>query len=288
MNNYILITAARNEDEFIERTIKSVINQTILPIKWIIVSDGSIDRTDEIVESYSSRFDFVKLMRSSGEQVRSFGSKAKAVMSAYNTLENLDFDYIGNLDADISFGSTYYENILNKFKQDEKLGVAGGVRFDFCDGSFRKLPCASNSVGGPFQMFRKNCFEQVGGYSALKYGGIDAVAEMTARMLGWKVQSFADFELYHHRCTGSWSGQTTKYRIRTGVKFYSLGYTSLFITLKFLKEIFRKPVIVGSLISIGAYFWAKFGRAEMQVSSELRDFLKKEQRQKMWASVNKQ
>ena len=137
-------------------------------------------------------------------------------------------------------------------------------------------------------MFRKECFQQVGGYLPLKYGGIDAVAEITARMLGWKVQSFNELKLYHHRCTGSWSGKTIKYRIRTGVKFYSLGYTSLFITLKFLKEIFRKPVIVGSLISIGSYYWAKFGGAEMQVSSELRDFLKKEQRQRIWASVNKQ
>ena len=93
---YVLITPARNEAEFIEKTIISVINQTALPLKWIIVSDGSTDGTDEIVKSYSLRFDFIKLMRSSGEKVRSFGSKAKAVMFAYNTLENLDFDFIGN------------------------------------------------------------------------------------------------------------------------------------------------------------------------------------------------
>ena len=137
-------------------------------------------------------------------------------------------------------------------------------------------------------MFRKNCFDQVGGYSPLKYGGIDAAAEITARMLGWKVHSFTKFKLYHHRCTGSWGGKSLKSRIRSGFEFYSLGYTALFITLKFLKEIFSKPIIVGSLISIGAYFWAKFGGAERQVSSELRDFLKKEQRQRMWASVKKQ
>lgn len=282
MNNYILITAARNEEAFIEKTIKSVIAQTILPLEWVIVSDGSTDKTDEIVESYCAKFEFIKLRRRSGEKIRSFGSKAKAVMFAYNTLENLDFEYIGNLDADMSFDSTYYENILNKFDQDEKLGVAGGVRFDFCDETFRRLPCASNSVGGPFQMFRKSCFEQVGGYSPLKYGGIDAAAEITARMLGWKVQSFTEFKLYHHRCTGSWGGKSLRNNFRIGVQFYSLGYYPLFITLKFLKEIFSKPIIIGSLLSIFGYLWAKIVGAEMQVSSELIDFLKKEQRQRMW------
>jgi len=278
---YVLITAARNEEDFIEKTIKSVINQTILPKTWIIVSDGSTDRTDEIVESYSSKFDFIKLMWSTGEKVRSFGSKAKAVMYAYNNLMNHDFEFIGNLDADISFDSTYYENIFNEFERDEKLGVAGGVRFDFCDGSFRRLPCASNSVGGPFQLFRRNCFDQVGGYSPLKYGGIDAAAEMTARMLGWKVQSFTEYKLYHHRCTGSWGGDTIKYRIRTGFKFYSLGYITLFITLKFLKETFRRPVIIGSLLSICAYFWATIFRFEKQISEDVIIFLRKEQKERL-------
>lgn len=284
---YVLLTAAKNEEDYIEKTIKSVIDQTILPVKWIIISDGSKDRTDEIINGYTSKFSFIELIRSSAGDVRSFGSKAKAIMHGYPRLRDLEYDCIGNLDADISFNRDYYQNILIKFEQNKNLGIAGGVRFDFCDGTFRALPCASNSVGGPFQMFRKKCFEQVGGYSPLKYGGIDAAAEMTARMLGWKVQSFTDFKLYHHRCTGSWGGRTIKFRIRTGFKFYSLGYTALFTTLKFLKEIFRKPVIIGSLISIGAYFFAKFSGAEIQVSKELRKFIKKEQRQRMWVSFKR-
>ncbi len=286
MNNfkYVLLTAAKNEEEFIEKTIKSVLNQTILPQQWIIVSDGSTDKTDEIVESYSSKHKFIKILRSSGEKVRSFGSKAKAVMYAYNNLGDIQFDYVGNLDADVSFNPDYYESILKIFEKDEKLGIAGGIRFDFCDGEFKELPCASNSVGGPFQLFRKECFEKVGGYSPLKYGGIDAAAEMTARMHGWKVRSFKEYKLFHHRCTGTWSGHSIKYRIRTGIKFYSLGYSSLFITLKFIKEITRKPIIIGSLLSIGSYFWAKFGGADLQVSKELKNFISKEQKQRMRAA----
>jgi len=279
--NYLLITAARNEEAFIEKTIKSVIAQTNLPLKWIIVSDGSTDGTDEIIKCYSSKFDFISLMQCSGEKLRSFGSKAKAVMFAYDSVKHLDFEYIGNLDADISFDSNYYENILSKFKQDKNLGIAGGVRFDFCDNSFIKVSCALNSVGGPFQLFNRECFEQVGGYSPLKYGGVDAAAEIRARMLGWKVQSFPDYKLYHYRCTGSAGGKLINHKIHTGLKLYSLGYHPLFMILKYSKEISNKPIIRGSLLTISAFFWATIFRFEKQVSKDCINFLRKEQIERM-------
>jgi len=275
--NYILITAARNEEAYIENTIKSVINQTVLPQKWLIVSDGSTDRTDEIVESLISKFDFIKLMRSSEEKVRSFGSKAKAVMYAYNKEKDFDFEFIGNLDADITFENDYYEQVLKKFELNEKLGIAGGVRFDVVDGKLKKVRRSKNSVAGAFQLFKRECFEQVGGYFPLKYGGIDAAAEIYARMIGWEVQSFPNFKLYHHRSTGSAGANLINYKIHNGLKLHSLGYHPLFMTLKYFAEILNKPIILGSLLTISAFFWATIFRFEKQISKDCINYLRKEQ-----------
>jgi glycosyltransferase involved in cell wall biosynthesis len=282
---YILITAARNEENYIGRTILSIINQSCLPVKWLIISDGSTDKTEKIIESYQKTNNFIELIKLQDRNARSFGSKALAFMHAYGLIGNCEYDCIGNLDADITLDKNYFENILTKMEQNEKLGIAGGVRMDFCNGKFIPIPCPSNSVAGAYQMFRKKCFEDAGGYKPLKYGGIDAVAEITARMKGWEVCSFPELKIYHHRCTGTGESFSLKYRARHGIKFYSIGYHPLFITLKFLKEIFRKPAVIGSMVSIFAYFWAALCRYEKQAPPDMITFLRNEQKKRMLSSI---
>jgi len=280
-HKYILITAARNEEAYIEKTINSVISQSVLPIKWIIVSDASVDRTDEIVESYVKEHSFIQFEKSSGDKERNFGSKAKAIMFAYSLTKELNFDYIGNLDADISFESDYYKNLLDRVSSDKQLGIAGGMRFDFFRGKFKKVHCAPDSVGGPFQFFRKECFEQVGGYKSLLFGGIDIVAEVTAKMYGWKVQPYSDLTLYHHRRTGSGGDNLLKNYAYQGFKLHSLGYNSISVLYKFSRLLFEKPIFVGFLTSLSAYYLAKIKKNKIQVSEEFVKHLNNEQKEKM-------
>jgi len=183
MLSYVLITPAKNEEQFIEKTIQSVVKQTILPKKWIIVSDGSTDKTDSIIEKYTSLYPFIELLRKSNSGTRNFGAKAKAILFAYEKLQGLKFDLIGNLDADVSFDPDYYEYIIREFVLNPKLGIAGGLRYDLIKDKFYPLECAPDSVGGPFQLFRRSCYEEIGGYKPLLFGGIDAVAETSARMM---------------------------------------------------------------------------------------------------------
>jgi len=159
IKKYVLITAAKNEQDYIEKTIQSVLHQTILPHKWIIVSDGSTDNTDSIVKKYMEKHDFIKLITRTGNENRNFGSKAMSVTTAYEHIKNIDFDFVGNVDADISFDSNYYENMLFKFKGNPKLGIVGGTRYDQHPHRFEKVKCAKNSVGGPF-LLRLTLFEQ--------------------------------------------------------------------------------------------------------------------------------
>ena len=277
MEPYVLITAARNEEDYIERTIRSVIAQTILPAKWVVVSDGSTDRTDEIVKRYADTYDFILLLHRSADQERNYGSKAKALKLAYEQLTGLAYDFIGNLDADVSFDSAYYEGVLKKLKENERLGIAGGIRFDFFDGRFRRVHCAHNSVGGPFQLFRRQCYEEIGGYQPLRFGTIDSVAETMARMCGWDVEHFPEFKVYHYRCTGTAGGGLARARFKVGAQNYSIGYHPLFQTVRCLSRLFHYPPLIGSLSELAGYFWAFLKRREREVSDDFVWYLRAEQ-----------
>jgi glycosyltransferase involved in cell wall biosynthesis len=277
MNPYVLITAARNEEAYIEKAIHSVIAQTILPAKWVIVSDGSTDRTDEIVSQYADRYDFILLLRRSADQRRNYGSKAKSFKLAYKQLTGLDFDFVGNLDADVSFGPTYYETCLAKFDANERLGIVGAVRFDLCDEQFRKINAARNSAGGPTQMFRRQCYEDIGGYLPLQFGGLDTVAETMARMHGWQVETFSDLEIVHYRPTGTAGGGMLRAKFKAGILAYSVGYHPLFEVGRCAFRLFERPLIIGSLSLLAGYCWAALNRYERQVPNSFVHYLRTEQ-----------
>src|SRR6516162_6214487 len=124
---YVLITPARNEEAFIEKTIESVIHQTVLPVKWVIVDDGSTDKTPDIVGRYSAHYPWIELVQRPQRPDRSFAAKVEAFNVGHERVNGLDYRIVGNLDADLSFDSDYFEFILSKFREDDNLGVAGTV-----------------------------------------------------------------------------------------------------------------------------------------------------------------
>ncbi len=274
---YVLITPCRNEADYIEGTLRAVIAQTIRPQKWAIVSDGSTDRTDKIVESYAERHDFILFLRRSGDRQRNFGSKVESIELAYQHLRELQFDFVGNLDADITFDCNYYANILLKFEQDERLGIAGGRRLDVYNGRLIPIRSAQNSVAGAVQLFRRACYEAIGGYQRLSCGGIDAVAETMARMQGWRVESFLGIPYYHHRVTGTAIDGVLKARFKMGVQHRLIGYHPAFHLVSCMFHASSYPFILGSLASIAGYVWASLRRREKAVSNDFVRYLRGEQ-----------
>ena len=168
---FVLISAARNEEEFIEVTLKSVVGQTRLPEKWIIVSDGSTDRTESMVSDYAREHDFIELISLEAKAQRNFAAKVQAIKIGYEALREEEYDLIGNLDADASFEVDYYERIIAEFERDEKLGVAGVITYDKINDKFVQIRAIEHRVCGMIQMFRRECFEEIGGYLELHYGG---------------------------------------------------------------------------------------------------------------------
>lgn len=277
MKSYVLFTAARNEEAYIEKTIRSIIAQTVLPTKWVIVSDGSTDRTDEIVNQYVHTHDFILLLRRTADRERNYGSKARALKVAYEQFANLEYDFVGNLDADVSFAPVYYEVALSKFDANERLGVVGGTRFDLVNGQFRKIRPARNSAGGPTQFFRRQCYEKIGGYLPLRFGGVDTVAETMARMHGWEVETFTDLEVFHYRPTGTAGGGQLRAKFKAGVLAYSVGYHPLFELARGVFRLLDQPPVIGGLLSLAGYCWASLMRYERQVPDDFVRYLRSEQ-----------
>jgi glycosyltransferase involved in cell wall biosynthesis len=283
--NYVLITPARNEEAFIEKTLQSIVIQSRRPMRWIIVDDNSTDRTAEIVRSYLAGNEFIELLRPhDGQAERNFASKSRAIALAYESLRHLDFDYVGNLDADIGLEPNYYESILGKMEENPKLGLAGGIRYDLLDGKFVLRDCARNSVGGPIQLFRRECYEEIGGYMALPYGGIDAVAETSARMHGWEVRSFPEYRVYHYRATGTANRSIWQALYRAGQRDYSIGYHPLFEFAHVLNRLMDEPYLA-SMITMLGYLSAKLKGEARAVPEELIAFLQQEQMSRLKNSL---
>lgn len=199
---YVLITPARNEAAFIEQTIKSVVGQTLQPLKWVIVSDGSTDGTDDIVKKYATEYQWIELVRMPERTERHFAGKVHAFNGGYERVKDLKYDIIGSLDADISFEEDYFSFLLNKFAENPQLGV-GGTPFREGTVQYDYRFSRKEHVSGACQLFKQECFEEIGGYVPIKGGGIDWTAVTTARMKGWKTRTYTEKTCIHHRPIGT-------------------------------------------------------------------------------------
>lgn len=278
---YALVTAAYNEEENIGATLQSVVAQTVLPERWVIVSDGSTDKTDEIVSGFAKTHTFIQLLRIERKPGRSFGSKVRAIHQGHRLLQDLAPEYVGNLDADITVDPSYYANLIEQFKANPQLGIAGGYVCEEENGTFS--PRRSNrtySVAHAAQLVRRPCYDDIGGYAVLEFGGEDWQAQISAEMKGWGTQAFPELRIFHHRHTGE-ADHLLRYKFRQGRMDYSLGSDPLFEILKCTERIPEKPFFLGSASRFTGFLWSWLRRAPRPVSAEFIQFLRKDQRHRV-------
>jgi poly-beta-1,6-N-acetyl-D-glucosamine synthase len=281
MGAYTIITPAHNEAATIERTIDSVAGQTVRPARWIIVDDASTDATAEIVRQGASKHDFIRVVRVDRDAGRNFGNKVRAFNRGLQELEDCQYEFVGNLDADISLDARYYETILGEFARNEQLGIAGGMVHTRTKRGFVSQNVMLDSVAGAIQLFRKECFQQLGGYMLLPYGGIDAAAEITARMKGWQVRTSPELKVLEHRRTGSASANPFTARLKEGRRMYSLGYDFIFFAFRCLYRSFEGPMIIGSAAALCGYIASAVKREPVMLPQATVRFLRAEQRAKL-------
>jgi poly-beta-1,6-N-acetyl-D-glucosamine synthase len=274
---YVLITPARNEEAFIVKTLDSVVAQTVLPERWVIVDDGSTDRTAEIVEKYAKRCPWIELVRRPKRLNRSFAGKVHAFNAGFERIRHLQFDVIGNLDADISFGPDHFEFLIAKFLKDPTLGVAGTAYTQQDWDSTRDSFEGESSVHGACQLFRYRCFQDVGGYVPNPAGGIDWIAVTTARMKGWKTRNFPERRFRHHRLMGTAERGPVGAMFDYGKKDYFLGGSPIWELFRVAYRMTKPPVFIGGLALLSGFCWAALQRIERPVSRELMQFRRREQ-----------
>lgn len=283
---YVLITPARNEGQFLELTMRSVVSQTVPPLKWLIVSDGSTDGTDDIVLRYARMHPWIELVRMPERRERHFAGKVHAFTAGYAKLGQLSYDVIGNLDGDVSFDEHYFEFILPKFAENPRLGVAGTP---FTEGS-RQYDYRFTSVehvSGQCQLFRRECFEEIGGYLPRKIGGIDLVAVLTARMRGWQTRTFFGKTYVHHRRMSTATQNVFKAAFKGGFGDYVLGSHPLWQLCRCLYQMTRPPIVLSGLLRWVGYCYAMLSGASLDVPADLVAFRRKEQMQRLRAFYRK-
>jgi len=277
--SYVLITAARNEARFIERTMQSVVSQTRLPARWVIVSDGSTDGTDEIVRKYLRAHPWIELLRLPDRQTRSFVGKARAFNAGRQRVQDVRFDIVGNVDADISVDAEYFAFLLEKFSELPDLGIAGtpyletGAHYDY---RFSDI----NHVSGGCQLFRRECLEAIGGYVPVD-GGLDAIAVTTARMLRWKTRTFVEKACVHHRQIGTAVHSRWHAWFHQGRKDYLLGSHPVWQLARSVYQATSAPYVLRGLLLSSGYAYAFLQGAEQRVSKDQRQFYQAEQRKRL-------
>jgi glycosyltransferase involved in cell wall biosynthesis len=278
---YVLITPARNEARYIESTLRSVISQTVAPLKWVIVSDGSTDGTDALVDRYRASHPWIELLRLTDREERNFAGKVAAFNAGRRLVESLPYEVICNLDADVSFEPTHFEFLLEKFARNPRLGVAGTAFIEDGDVAYNYRYTNIHHVSGQCQLFRRSCFDQIGGYKPIKGGGIDWAAVTTARMQGWETRTFAERAFTHHRTMGTETTGVLAARFRFGKQDYYLGSDPLWEVFRAVYQMKNKPYLFSGIALYSGYLWGYLTRAPRPIPRELLEFRRREQKQRL-------
>jgi glycosyltransferase involved in cell wall biosynthesis len=279
---YVVVTPARNEEAFIEKTIETVIRQTVLPQKWVIVNDGSTDATGSIAGKYAEKYEWLELVNLPVRRERNFAAKVHAFNAGLERLKDVPYEIIANLDGDVGLDEDHFEFLLNKLKDDSGLGVAGTIFRE--EGGYSSETSSfegQNHVSGQCQVFRRKCFEDIGGYYANKEGGIDWIAVTTARMMGWKTRSYREKSFFHFRHLGTAERGVLASSFSYGEKDYYLGGHPIWELFRVTYRLTKPPYLVDGLALGLGYGWAMIRRVHRPVSKELMAFHRKEQMGKL-------
>jgi glycosyltransferase involved in cell wall biosynthesis len=248
---YIVISPVKDEIDYIDQTIKSMVSQTLRPSKWIIVDDGSTDGTSEIITKASQDHTWIEAVRISRDEKRLPGPGViRAFNKGYETIQTDSYDFIVKMDCDIVFEKTHYESLLLNFAKNEKLGIASGIYLEKDGLEWTPIVLPDYHAAGAMKVIRKKCFQEIGGFVPAR--GWDTVDEIKAWAKGWETRHFKGIQFYHLKKEGSGIGQ-----IRTnemlGEVYYLTGGGMLFLILKLTYNMIKKPYFIGSAMMLWGY-----------------------------------
>ena len=277
---YVIISPVRDEEKYIAATMQSVLAQTVRPDEWIIVNDGSKDRTGEIVSAYTRANPWIRLVDRTDRGFRQSGAGVvEAFYEGFRLISQNNWDFVVKLDGDMSFPADYFETLFRRFDADPMLGIAGGTLFHMIAGRQTIEKCPQFHVRGATKIYRRVCWEAIGGL--IKAPGWDIVDETKASMFGWRTETFSDLLVHHHRVTGT-AESPWRNAIKNGRACYFAGYHPLFMGAKCLYRFFRRPYVVESLGLAQGFLGAYFERAPQVNDPDLIRYVRRAQMARLW------
>jgi glycosyltransferase involved in cell wall biosynthesis len=278
---YVLLTAAKDEEACIAGVIQSVLRQTVRPSAWFIVDDGSTDRTASIIKHFAAEYPFIHLQSAGSRGGRNFGSQYKAINAAYDLAKPLEFDFVAVQDADQAPAQPgYYQSILEEFQYKPRLGVASGFVYERPNGIWVCRQGNSTDSVAASAVFRRCCFDSIGGYTPLFYGGSDWLMQLNVKMKGWEILTRPDLHIHHYRLTSS-AGGIWRGKFRAGLMDASFGSHAFFEFVKCCRRITSYPYVLGSIVRFSGYLWWRLTGRKPLLATEKVEFLRKEQMAKL-------
>ena len=275
---YCIVIPTYNEENFVTLTLQSLVEQTVLPKKIVVVNDNSTDKTGEIVSAFAKEYSFISVVNKTSDAIHLPGSKV--IQAFQKGLETVDenYDFIVKADADLIFPSNYFETVISHFKSDEQIGMVGGFAYIEKNGDWiLENLTDKDHIRGAFKAYRKECFQQIGGLKPAM--GWDTVDELLCKYYNWKVVTDEKLKVKHLKPTGANYNKTA--RFKQGEAFYSLGY-GLFITaIASLKLAMRKGKPLLFIDYINGFWKAKSAKKPLLVTAEQAKYIRNYRWKKM-------
>lgn len=275
---YYIVIPSYNEEALIGLTLQSLISQTILPSKIVVVNDNSTDRTAEVVLEFAKNNPYISLVNKSSENIHLPGSKViQAFEKGFETLDD-NYDLIVKIDADLIFPSNYFETIIKHFQSDKRIGMVGGFCYIEKNGEWiLENLTDKDHIRGALKAYRKETFKQIGGLKPAM--GWDTVDELLCKFYNWKVVTDESLHVKHLKPTGASYNKAARYK--QGEAFYSLGYGFIITAISSLKLAMRKGKPLLFIDYIMGFWKAKSSGKPLFVTAEQAKFFRNYRWKKM-------
>ena len=270
---YTIVSPVKNESAHIEHTLKSVIKQTVLPMEWVIVDDGSTDNTLQIIQDFASKHEWIRVVENkTHDEARSGGSKVvRAFNRGFSTIDDHSYDFIVKLDGDLKLPENYFETVIETFIQNPKVGICGGYILNKVGDDLIKEIEIDYHVRGAFKSVRKTCFDEIGGFKEIwNWDGVD---QMEAMMRGWETKVFG-LPVIHFRPTST-AYNPYRFHFKDGRFAYRLRVNFSLLLLRMGGRIKKRPFLISALIYFLGYIYAMIRREEFIVGKDVGDFTNK-------------
>ncbi len=275
---YYIVIPSHNEQHFVSQTLHSLVEQTVLPAKVVVVNDNSTDRTEEVINAFAKEHSWITLVNKTSDAIHLPGSKV--IQAFQKGLETLDdnYDFIVKADADLIFPPNYFETIIHHFQSDERIGMVGGFAYIEKKGEWiLENLTDKDHIRGAFKAYRKECFKQIGGLKPAM--GWDTVDELLSKFYNWKVVTDASLKVKHLKPTGANYNKTARYK--QGEAFYTLGYGFLITAIASAKLAMMKKKPLLFIDYISGFWKAKMSKKPLLVTEEQAQFIRKYRWNKM-------